>query len=57
LRAQAHRLRLRRRQRAEQDTHRASVRMVFPLVFCLMPALFLFILGPIIVSAYEFLSK
>jgi tight adherence protein C len=57
LRAQAQRLRLRRRQRAEQDARRASVRMVFPLVFCLMPSLFIFILGPVIVSVYGFLSK
>jgi tight adherence protein C len=57
LRAQAQRLRTRRRQRAEQDARRASVRMVFPLVFCLMPSLFMFILGPIIVSLYDFLSK
>lgn len=57
LRAQSQRLRTRRRQRAEQDARRASVRMVFPLVFCLMPSLFMFILGPIIVSVYAFLSK
>jgi tight adherence protein C len=56
LRAQAQRMRVRRRQRAEQDARRASVRMVFPLVICLMPSLFLFILGPIFVSVYEFLS-
>ena len=42
---------------AEQDARRASVRMVFPLVICLMPSLFLFILGPIFVSVYDFLSK
>jgi tight adherence protein C len=57
LRVQAQRMRVRRRQHAEQDARRASVRMVFPLVFCLMPSLFLFILGPIFVSVYDFLSK
>jgi tight adherence protein C len=57
LRVQAQRMRVRRRQRAEQDARRASVRMVFPLVFCLMPSLFLFILGPIFVSVSDFLSK
>jgi tight adherence protein C len=57
LRAQTQRLRVRRRQRAEQEARRAPVKMVFPLVFCLMPSLFIFILGPIVVSVVEFLSS
>jgi len=57
LRAQSDRLRVRRRQRAEQEARRAPVKMVFPLVFCLMPALFIFVLGPIIVNLAGFLSQ
>lgn len=57
LRAQSDRVRVRRRQRAEQDARRAPVKMVFPLVFCLMPSLFIFILGPIILNVMEFLSE
>jgi tight adherence protein C len=56
LRAQSYRIRLRRRQRAEEEAHRASVKMVFPLVLCLMPSLFIFILGPIIVELVGFLK-
>ena len=56
LRAQSQRLRVRRRQRAEQEARRAPVKMVFPLVFCLMPSLFIFILGPLIVSVVDFLA-
>ncbi len=56
LRVQSQRLRVRRRQRAEQEARRAPVKMVFPLVFCLMPSLFIFILGPIVVNVVNFLN-
>jgi tight adherence protein C len=56
LRAQSQRLRVRRRQRAEQDARRAPVKMVFPLVICLMPSLFIFILGPIVINVSNYLS-
>ena len=57
LRVQSERLRVRRRQRSEQEARKVPVKMVFPLVFCLMPALFIFIIGPIIVKALSFLSS
>jgi tight adherence protein C len=57
LRVQTQRLRVRRRQRAEQEARRAPVKIVFPLVFCLMPSLFIFILGPFVVSIVDFLSS
>ena len=56
LRAQGQQMRVRRRQRAEESARRAPVKMVFPLVFCLMPSLFIFILGPIIVSIAGYIS-
>lgn len=57
LRVQSQRVRVRRRQRAEQEARRAPVKMVFPLVFCLMPSLFIFILGPIIINVVDFLRS
>ena len=57
LRAQSQRLRVRRRQRAEEEARRVPVKMVFPLVFCLMPSLFIFILGPIVVNFYTYVSQ
>ncbi len=57
LRVQSQRLRVRRRQRAEQEARRTPVKMVFPLVFCLMPSLFIFILGPIVVKLVNYLSS
>ena len=56
LRVQSQTLRTKQRQRVEQEARRAPVKMVFPLVFCLMHSLFIFILGPIIVSVMWFLS-
>jgi tight adherence protein C len=53
LRTQARQLRMRRRQRAEQLARQAAPKMVFPLVFCILPALFIVVLGPIIINAFE----
>ncbi len=56
LKAQSDRLRVRRRQQAEQEARKAPVKMVFPLVFCLMPSLFLIILGPIVVNLASYMA-
>jgi tight adherence protein C len=53
LRTQARQLRLRRRQRAEQLARQAAPKMVFPLVFFILPSLFIVVLGPIIINAVE----
>lgn len=51
LRTQSRQLRIRRRQRAEQLARQAAPKMVFPLVFFIMPTLFIVILGPIVINA------
>jgi tight adherence protein C len=57
LRAQSATLRVRRRQRAEEIARKAPVKMVFPLVFCLMPAFFIVVLGPIFVRLVNYLGE
>lgn len=46
LRVHSESLRTRRRQRAEEAAAKTTIKLVFPLVFLLFPALFVVILGP-----------
>jgi tight adherence protein C len=48
LRVQADQLRTMRRQRAEELAHQASIKMLFPLVFLIFPAMLAVLLGPAI---------
>jgi tight adherence protein C len=53
LRALAQEMREKRRFRAEERAHRLPVLMIFPLGLCILPALFIVILGPPVISIFE----
>jgi tight adherence protein C len=44
------------RQRADEKANTATFKLLFPTVSCLMPAVFLFLLGPAIIQLSDFFT-
>ena len=57
MKVQAAELRLKRRQHAEEQAMKLPVKILFPMMFCIMPCLFIVILGPAAISIYQNLSQ
>lgn len=52
VRSQAKEMRLSRRMRAEARAQQVPVKILFPLMVCVLPVLFIVVLGPSVVAAY-----
>ena len=57
LRVHADTLRTKRRQRAEEASAKTTIKMIFPLVFFVFPAMFVVILGPALISIVRTLGR
>jgi tight adherence protein C len=50
LRIQSDQMRMRRRQRAEEKAHQASIKMLIPMVFLIFPSIYVVLLGPAVLQ-------
>jgi tight adherence protein C len=57
LRVQSHEMRLKRTQKAEETAAKLPVKILFPLMLCIMPALFIVILGPAVIQIMDSFSR
>jgi tight adherence protein C len=53
LRTHADTSRTKRRQRAEERAKKVGVKLVFPLVFCVFPSVYMVCIGPAVIAIYR----
>lgn len=57
LRVHSDTMRTKRRQRAEEAAAKTTIKLVFPLVLFVFPAMFVVVLGPSVIAIYRMFSK
>jgi tight adherence protein C len=57
LRVQAREMRIKRSQRAEEQAMKVPVKILFPLIFCILPTLFIVVIGPGAVNIFHALVQ
>ena len=53
LRIQSHEMRTKRRQRAEEQAQKVPVKITVPLIFCIVPCLFIAVMGPAVIHIMD----
>jgi len=56
LRVQSREIRTKRRQRAEEQAQKVAIKILIPLIFCILPCLFIAVLGPAGISMVQAFS-
>ena len=56
LRVQSREIRTKRRQRAEEQAQKVAIKILIPLIFCILPCLFIAVLGPAAIGIMEAFS-
>jgi len=56
LRVQSREIRTKRRQRAEEQAQKVAIKILVPLIFCILPCLFIAVLGPAAIGMLETFS-
>lgn len=57
LRIQSSEMRVKRRQRAEEKAQQVPVKITIPLIFCILPTLFIAVMGPAVINILDSFSK
>lgn len=57
LHVQAEEMRIKRRQQVEERAMKVPVKMIFPLIMCILPATFIVLTGPAMLRIYDFFTQ